>query len=136
MPSYQELKSQADERWHELTNGDVPWIRVGTAMCGHATGAFQVLDAIRAELDKQGIAANVDEVGCLGICYAEPLVDIQKPGRSRLFFGNVGADDVPAILDAYLVNDRLPKGNVLGYLGETAELGAPDLAEIPQQNHG
>ena len=50
MPSYQELKSQADERWHELTNGDVPWIRVGTAMCGHAAGAFQVLDAIRAEL--------------------------------------------------------------------------------------
>ena len=131
MPSYQELKSQANERWHELTNGGVPWIRVGTAMCGHATGAFQVLDAIRAELDKQGIAANVDEVGCLGICYAEPLVDIQKPGRSRLFFGNVGADDVPAILEAYLVNDRLPKGNVLGYLGESAELGAPDLAEIP-----
>lgn len=131
MPSYQELKSQADERWQELTNGDMPWIRVGTALCGHAAGAFQVLDAIRAELDKRGLSANVDEVGCLGICYAEPLVDIQKPGRSRLFFGNVSPDDVPAILDAYLSNDKLPDNKVLGYLGEAAELGTPNLGELP-----
>ena len=131
MPSYQELKSQANERWQELTNGEKPWIRIGTAMCGHAAGAFQVFDAIKAELDERGIAANIDEVGCLGICYAEPLVDIQKPGRSRLFFGNVSPEDVPAIIEAYLVNDKLPENNTLGYLGENAELGAPNLADIP-----
>jgi NADH-quinone oxidoreductase subunit F len=130
MPSYQELKSQANERWQELTNSEKPWIRIGTAMCGHAAGAYQVIDAIKAELDKRGIAANTDEVGCLGICYAEPLVDIQKPGRSRLFFGNVSPEDVPAIIEAYLVNDKLPDTNTLGYIGENAELGAPNLAEI------
>ncbi len=131
MPSYQELKSQANERWQELTNGEKPWIRIGTAMCGHAAGSYQVDDAIKAELNKLGIAANVDKVGCLGICYAEPLVDIQKPGRSRLFFGNVSPEDVPAIIEAYLVNDKLPDNNTLGYIGENAELGAPNLAEIP-----
>ena len=130
MPSYQELKSKANERWQELTNGEKPWIRIGTAMCGHAAGAYQLIDAIKTELDKRGIAANTDEVGCLGICYAEPLVDIQKPGRSRLFFGNVSPEDVPAIIEAYLVNDKLPDTNTLGYIGENAELGAPNLAEI------
>ena len=108
MPTYEELKAQADVRWRELTNGDRPWIRVGTAMCGHATGAFDVRDAIKSELERQGIVANVDDVGCLGICYAEPLVDIQKPGGSRIFFNNVTPDDVPNILNSVLVENKLP----------------------------
>ena len=81
MPSYGELKAQADMRWQELTAGEKPWIRIGSAMCGHAAGAFEIRDAFRAELDRRGVDANLDEVGCLGICYAEPLVDILKPGR-------------------------------------------------------
>ena len=79
---YQLLKAQADQRWQALTAGDRPWIRVGTAMCGHAAGANEVVEALRAELDKRGFEARMSEVGCLGICYAEPLVDILKPGGS------------------------------------------------------
>ena len=85
MPTYQEIKSTADDRWQRLTAGERPWIRIGTAMCGHAAGAYDVIDALKAELEKHKINAVVDEVGCLGICYAEPLVDILKPGGSRLF---------------------------------------------------
>ena len=130
MPSYDELKAQADLRWQELTSGDKPWIRVGTAICGHAAGGFQVLNAIREELDKRGLQANVDEVGCLGICYAEPLVDITRPGSSRLFFGNVTPEDVPGIIEAYIVNNSIPDSNVLGYLGESSIQGVPNLSEL------
>ena len=131
MPTYEELKAQADVRWRELTNGDRPWIRVGTAMCGHAAGAFDVREAIKGELESQGIVANVDDVGCLGLCYAEPLVDIQKPGGSRIFFNNVTPDDVPNILNSVLVDNRLPSSNVLGYLGDVRVEGADDLSELP-----
>ena len=131
MPDYQELREEADRRWRVLVSGDRPWIRVGAAMCGHAAGAFEVIDALRRELDDQGIAATVSQVGCLGICFAEPLMDIQKAGRSRLFFRNVTPDDVGEIVRAYLADDRIPPSNVAGYLGETPIRGVEALEEMP-----
>ena len=131
MAAYQELRAQADRRWLELVSGDRPWIRIGTAMCGHAAGAFQVVEALKADLADRGIEANIDEVGCLGLCFAEPLIDILKPGRSRLFFKNVTPDDVKGIVEAYLVNDTMPTDNVLGYLGETPIDGVLDLGSLP-----
>ena len=131
MPTYQELKERADQHWLSLVSGDRPWIRVGTAMCGHAAGAFRVSDAFRAELARQSIEARVDEVGCLGICFAEPLVDIQKPGKSRLFLNNVTTDDVPGIIQDYLVHDNVPAGKALGYLGDAPIEGLPDLNSLP-----
>jgi NADH-quinone oxidoreductase subunit F len=132
MPTYETIKETADERWKTLTSGPDPWIRVGTAMCGHSAGAFDVIDALRAELDSRGIAALIDEVGCLGICYAEPLIDVLRPGtESRLFFGNVTPEDVAAIVDKYIVQGVVRDGKVLGYLGEAPIQGAPDLQELP-----
>ena len=46
MLSYDELKRTADQRWKDLTQGDMPWVRVGTEMNAHAAGGFQVSDAI------------------------------------------------------------------------------------------
>ena len=54
MSTYEELKAQAESRWRELTEGDKPWIRIGSAMCGHAAGAFDVRDAIKSELASRG----------------------------------------------------------------------------------
>ena len=132
MTTYEEIRETADERWQTLTAGSDPWIRIGTAMCGHSAGAYDVIDALRAELERRQITANIDEVGCLGLCYAEPLVDILRPGEeSRLFFGNVTPDDVGEIIDAYLVQGVVPDGKALGYLGETPIEGVPDLQELP-----
>ena len=131
MPAYQELRAEADRRWLALASGDRPWIRVGTAMCGHAVGAFEVVDALEAELARLGIDATVDEVGCLGLCFAEPLVDILKPGESRLFFRNVTPADVPRIMEGYLVNGRVPPEKLISYLGDTAVGGVLDLGSLP-----
>ena len=131
MPTYEEIRKTADERWQRLTAGDQPWIRVGAAMCGQAVGAYQVIDALKSELKARNIPAVVDEVGCLGICYAEPLVDILVPGNSRLILRNVSADDVPKMLDDYLGNDTVPHEAAIGYLGDTPIDGVPDLNEVP-----
>lgn len=130
MATYQELKVEADDRWATLLS-EKPWIRVGTGMCGHAAGAYDVLSSIRSELDARGIDASVDEVGCLGLCYAEPLVDIQLPGKPRLFFSNVVPGDIPDIVDSYVVDGSVPASNVLGYLGRDPIQGVPDLKSLP-----
>ena len=130
---YQQVKAEADQRWQALTAGDRPWIRVGTAMCGHAAGAHAVVEALKAELDKRGFQVRISEVGCLGICYAEPLVDILKPGGSRLFFRNVVPEDAPEIVRSFVVNDYDAGGHekVLGYLGKKPIAGLRDVGDIP-----
>ena len=54
MVNLDELKADADQRWQALVNGPKPWIRVGTAMCGHAAGAFDTLLAVNEELERLG----------------------------------------------------------------------------------
>ena len=115
--NYEEIASKAKTVWDDMTNGNVPLIRGGTAMCGHAAGAFRVLATMKKHLAANGIEANIQEVGCLGLCYAEPLIDIKKPGKSRLFFNNVNTEDIGQILDEYLVSDGYPQEKIFGYLG-------------------
>ena len=131
MTTFADVKKQADQRWQTLVSGERPWIRVGTAMCGHAAGAFDVLDSLRSELEAREIEANVDEVGCLGLCFAEPLVDVVKPGGSRLFFKNVSPSEAGDLIAGYLNDGTFPDDKGLGYLGDEPIDGVPDLAELP-----
>ena len=135
MPAYTELKAEADQRWESLVSGDKPWIRVGTAMCGQAAGALQVLEALKAELTDRAVDATVDEVGCLGLCYAEPLMDVLMPSGSRLFFNNVTKEDVAGIVESYVVNGTVPADKVFGYLGETPIDGVADLTSLPAMSY-
>ena len=112
--NYQEIASKAKTEWDEMTNGGVPLIRIGTAMCGHAAGAFRVLDTLKNHMAAKEIEANIQEVGCLGLCYAEPLIDIKKPGKARLFFNNVTPEDIGQIVDEYLMSDGYPKEKAFG----------------------
>jgi len=43
------------------------------------------------------------EVGCIGFCSQEPIVDIKLPDRARVSFGNVAGEDVPQLFDNALV---------------------------------
>lgn len=131
MYTYAELKLKADDHWLSLISGEKPWIRIGTAMCGQAVGALNVTKSIKSELETHGIDANIDEVGCLGLCFAEPIIDILKPGHSRLFFRNVNPDDISEIIESYLINDIIPTKKTLGYLGDTPIKGVPDINSLP-----
>ncbi|MBM3947704.1 MAG: NADH-quinone oxidoreductase subunit F [SAR202 cluster bacterium] len=131
MATYEELKQGAERRWKELNSR--PWIRVGTAMCGQAAGALEVVATLKAKLAARKIDAVVSEVGCLGLCYAEPIVDVAKPGKARLLLGNVTPADVDAIVDGYLASNRVPPQKALGYLaaaGQAPLAGVPDFKAL------
>ena len=127
---YEEITSQATAEWADMTSGRVPLIRIGTAMCGHAAGAFRVVKALRKYLESKELEANIQEVGCLGLCYAEPLLDIKKAGKSRLFFNNVTPEEIEYIVDEYLVNEEYPKEKVFGYIGEEGPVNGEDSLEM------
>ena len=135
MSTYQEIRAEADARWSVLTAGERPWIRIGTAMCGQAAGALEVVDALHSELSSRGVDATVTEVGCLGLCFAEPLVDALAFNSSRVFFRNVREEDVPGIVNLCVERGELPTDRVLGYLGETPVDGVPDLNTLPGMSY-
>ena len=93
-----------------------PWMRVGTALCGQAAGADTVVAALREALDSQGVDARLSEVGCLGLCYAEPLLDVQLPGGVRVFYGNFDPERAGKVVSAHVVGGQPIEELALGYL--------------------
>jgi NADH:ubiquinone oxidoreductase subunit F (NADH-binding)/NAD-dependent dihydropyrimidine dehydrogenase PreA subunit len=90
-----------------------PAIFVGTGTCGLGAGAARTLAAVRDYLRRHEIDAAVVEVGCIGMCVAEPMVDLQLPGRMRVSFQHVTEDRVEDLLDAAF-GGSAPEGLVLG----------------------
>jgi NADH:ubiquinone oxidoreductase subunit F (NADH-binding)/(2Fe-2S) ferredoxin len=89
-----------------ITYGDTGLrINVGMSTCGLAAGAQQVYEAIEAELKQQGLAAKLVNVGCMGSCYAEVMVELVKKGAASALYSHVTPQRVPAILRDYLAGD-------------------------------
>ncbi|MBN2842685.1 MAG: (2Fe-2S) ferredoxin domain-containing protein, partial [Sedimentisphaerales bacterium] len=76
-----------------------PVILVGTGTCGLAAGAGETLRQINAYLGKNKISADVIEVGCIGLCAYEPIIEIQIPGKTRVTFQGVTGEKVAGILE-------------------------------------
>lgn len=108
-----------------------PVILVGAGTCGLGAGANKTLEAIRQFLVGKNIEADVLEVGCIGLCSAEPLVDVQLPGRCRLSFRNISADKVDELLGELLAEEgaEVPWGYLLGQHrpGETGQQSWKDV---------
>jgi len=110
-----------------------PVFFVGTGTCGLGAGAAKTLDALKASLAARRLRAEVVEVGCVGLCSAEPLLDIQMPGRTRLSFEGVTAEHVEALVDAVL-EGGVPRERLLGQhrgKGQEPWPDAPWLDEHP-----
>jgi len=77
-----------------------PRIAVGTATCCIAKGADLTLNAMQYAVKSRNIDADVVSVGCSGLCYQEPIVEVHVPGRPKIIYGRVTENEVPRILDA------------------------------------
>lgn len=129
--TFEELRKEAISEWEALQHSDQPRFLVGTATCGRAAGADAVLAAIEEEIKRRGIPAIVTQVGCIGLCYTEPLVDIVKPNRPRISYGNVTPEIVHQLIEDYIINDNPRPDLALGTIGEESIDGIPKLFELP-----
>ncbi len=85
-------------------------VRVGLASCGIASGAGPVYDRLRSLLDGRD-DVQLCQVGCIGLCFHEPLVEVEAGGE-RYLYGEVTPEIAEAILAFHLrgegdVGDRL-----------------------------
>ncbi len=85
-------------------------VKVAMATCGIASGAKEVMEVFIVEFTKRNIDAVVTQTGCMGYCYAEPTVEITKPGNEPITFGYVDVKKASRIIDKYVLNNELVDG--------------------------
>jgi len=129
--TFKEIQSRAELEWETLAHSEKPRILVGAATCGRSAGALSVLQTINDELAKRSIDAIVMQVGCIGLCYLEPLVDIIKPGRPRICYGNITPEIAPELIEDYLIKDDARPDLALGTIGDGDINGVPRFFDLP-----
>lgn len=111
----------------------VPVIYIGTGTCGLGAGAGKTKQTAQEYLTRHGLNATIVDVGCIGLCSSEPVLDVQLPGKKRISFEKVTYDKVEGILDRVFYNE-LPEHPVLGQFsrgdGKTWD-GVPSVDDHP-----
>ncbi len=128
MSVFENIKNDASLHWEKQRKSENIKILVGAATCGVSVGALQVIEAFENEIKKYNISAKIIKVGCLGLCYAEPLVVIMKNGNPNVCYKNINPNLVHELVTKYLLEDDLCFDFALGIL----EGGEEEPAYIPE----
>ena len=85
-------------------------IKVGMATSGIASGAKEVMDFLVEALEKRNVEAVVTQAGDMGYSYAEPTIEVKKPGDEPLVFGYVDTKRADEIIEKYIKRGELVDG--------------------------
>lgn len=138
MYNYEKIKKEAQNKWNSLQQSKISIIYLGTASCARSAGALDVLEAIRNTLDKHHLQAQVIQVGCIGPCYLEPLMDIQMPNRPRISYANVNEAKAKHIIESYLLRDDPQLQYAIWHFGGNDDgfnSNIPNFFEHPMLKH-
>jgi NADH-quinone oxidoreductase subunit F len=129
--SFEEIRKQAISQWKAMQSSSRPRILIGTATCGMASGAEGILEALNKELAKNNVTADIVQVGCIGLCFAEPLFEVVKPSKPSVFYGNLTPALVAEIVRDWLAGDNPRPDLAMGTRGESTLEGIPRLFDLP-----
>jgi len=129
-PSAEEAQSLALLSREEVTK---PLVMVNSSISGVVAGAMETWEAIESYVAERSLDIELCESGSIGISSEEPVVSVQMPGKTRLFFSKVKVENVHSLLDD-LIHHVIPEQMLIGQLrreGQEAWPGVPFLDEIP-----
>lgn len=135
--NYDEIRKEAQREWELFTRADRPRILVGSATCGRAAGSLEVLGAFEEELKGKGVPGEVavTEVGCLGLCYAEVLVEMSGADGRRVLYHGVEPKTVKELVESHLMEGKPVLKHALAVMeGEPLD-GIPAFGELPMIRH-
>lgn len=80
-------------------------IKVGLATCGIAAGGETVYEEFKKELEENNLDIPVRETGCMGMCYAEVLVELVDENESHLY-SKITPDKVKRIITEHVKENK------------------------------
>ena len=110
-----------------------PLVMVNSSISGIVAGAKETWEAIEQYVADRAIEIDLCESGSIGLSSEEPVISVQLPERTRLFFARVTAEKVSSLLDD-LFHQVIPDQLLIGQLrreGQEPWSDIPYLDEIP-----
>jgi NADH-quinone oxidoreductase subunit F len=101
MSNLKKTRSKIEEQYKAKLSR--PRIVVGLGTCGIAAGGNKVMDAIKSEVANRGLDVDVDFTSCIGMCYAEPAVEIALPGSPSVVYGGIYPDKVSQLIESHVI---------------------------------
>ena len=97
----------------DSSNKDVQVI-VGMGTCGIAAGAKDTFTALVDTLANKGMSnVLIRQTGCMGLCHAEPTVEVVVPGMPTVIYGHVDVATANAIVEKHIVGKELIDDKIL-----------------------
>ena len=115
-----DLQDKAQRCKSLIDNSPGPKIQIGLASCGIAAGALETKAAFEDALSEYGVEASIRTVGCIGHCYAEPVVIIDHPdsGFPPIFYPEVTSGKARMLVNQFLVKHDPRFEHILGAMVE------------------
>lgn len=115
--SLQQLRNQQKQDCNnpEATKDSIR-ITVGMGTCGIAAGAKEALNVFLGEAYTRKMNNIVlKQTGCMGLCHAEPTVEIKMENMPDTLYGRVDAETAKKIVTTHLLGGRLVSNHVFDY---------------------
>jgi NADH:ubiquinone oxidoreductase subunit F (NADH-binding)/NAD-dependent dihydropyrimidine dehydrogenase PreA subunit len=80
------------------------FIAVGLSSCGIAAGAGDVYEYLKQAIEEKGLDVELKKTGCAGMCYAEPLVEVNTKALGRVIYNKVDIATAKKIVEQHLQN--------------------------------
>lgn len=128
------IRGEAERRKKDFRESPVPKIHIGMATCGIASGALETKNAFEEILAERNIKALIHSVGCIGHCYAEPVVIMDHPesGFPPIFYHNVTPGKAKMLAKSFLEDSDPLFEHVLGAMEENDLI--PSVTEFARFN--
>ncbi len=99
--NFEEVYEKAESEGNYLNDRNCIKLRIGSSTDHSiATGVFKTF---QMEISKRGIKARVIATGSFGYYDLEPIVLIEKPGRSTVSYNNVTPEIASDLVNDYLM---------------------------------
>ncbi|MGI5939801.1 MAG: NADH-ubiquinone oxidoreductase-F iron-sulfur binding region domain-containing protein [Thermoleophilia bacterium] len=99
---------------------------VGAGTCGRANGALRLIEKTQAYIQAHSLPVTVVEVGCIGYCQREIIVDLANSDGVRLSYCDLSPENTDEFLDLVFAQGQLRNRFLYGRHGE-----APGYEDIP-----
>ncbi|MCL2408917.1 MAG: NADH-quinone oxidoreductase subunit NuoF [Oscillospiraceae bacterium] len=76
---------------------------IGLGSCGIAAGGLKVKETLQSLADQATPGLIVGETGCMGMCYAEPMVEITDEDGHRTIYGGVDEAKARKIFEHHII---------------------------------
>ena len=77
-------------------------IKVGMASCGRAAGAEEIYKSAEEYIKQNNLNCRLIKTACIGMCFAEPLMELIMPNMPDITYGRITEEEVPKIIQNYL----------------------------------